>query len=308
MKIIFCQDPLNPHHVDEAYQAELEAVTAFGVQYSTINFDVLVDENNLADAVRRVPVESTQQIGIYRGWMLKPDQYRGLYSALLDKGIRLINNPNEYRYCHYLPESYSVIEKFTPRSVWLPIAGSASVDEIMELLTPFESKPVIIKDFVKSQKHYWNEAFLIPSASNREVVERIVNRFLELQGDDLSEGLVFREFVEFERLGTHSKSGMPLTKEFRVFVLNGEPLDVVEYWEEGDYKETRPEPEQFRTVMQNVHSNFFTLDLAKRKDDNWMIVELGDAQVAGLPEKVDTLEFYRKLTKRLQASDANYPQ
>ena len=68
----------------------------------------------------------------------------------------------------------------------------------------------MLKDFVKSRKHEWAEACFIPSASDRASVERVVRRFLELQDDDLSEGLVFREFVEFEPLGRHPKSGMPL--------------------------------------------------------------------------------------------------
>ena len=37
-------------------------------------------------------------------------------------------------------------------------------------------------------------------------------------------GLVCREFVELEPLARHSKSGMPLTKEFRLFFLDARPF------------------------------------------------------------------------------------
>ena len=84
----------------------------------------------------------------------------------------------------------------------------------MRCIQVFGNSPVVVKDYVKSQKHYWSEAFFIPSANSRESVERVVNRFIELQGEDLNEVLVFREFVEFEPLTVYSKSGMPLTKEF----------------------------------------------------------------------------------------------
>jgi hypothetical protein len=40
--------------------------------------------------------------------------------------------------------------------------------------------------------------------------------------------------------------------------------------------------------------------VAKRVDGDWMIVELGDAQVAGLPETADVLDFYTKLRDRLR--------
>jgi hypothetical protein len=41
------------------------------------------------------------------------------------------------------------------------------------------------------------------------------------------------------------------------------------------------------------------MDIAKRKDREWIIVELGDGQVAGLPENVETMEFYEALFVRV---------
>jgi len=34
------------------------------------------------------------------------------------------------------------------------------------------------------------------------------------------------------------------------------------------------------------------MDIAKTKDGQWIIIELGDGQVAGLPDKVDRDQFY----------------
>ena len=155
-----------------------------------------------------------------------------------------------------------------------------------------------MKDFVKSRKHEWEEACFIPSASDRGAVERVVRRFLALQGPDLSEGLVFREFVEFEPLGRHSRSGMPLTKEFRIFFLDGLPIFRTPYWEEADYEGETPPIVHFAETASRVRSRFFTMDVAKRRDGDWMIVELGDGQVAGLPEHADLEAFYRALVNR----------
>ena len=113
--------------------------------------------------------------------------------------------------------------------------SSGNKDEVMALLCPFGEKPIIVKDYVKSRKHEWNEACYIPSASDRQGVERVVTRFLHVQGEDLNEGLVFREFIDFEPLVSHSKSHMPLTREFRLFVLDGQIIFSTPYWEEGDY-------------------------------------------------------------------------
>jgi len=214
---------------------------------------------------------------------------------LADRGIHLINDPEAYRHCDYLPESYPLIEPYTPRSVWLKTGAEVSMPAVMELLRPFGPRAVIVKDFVKSRKHEWDEACYIPSASNWPAVERIVRRFLELQGEDLNEGLVFREFIEFEPLTRHSKSGMPLTKEFRLFFLDGEPLCSMEYWEEGDYAGAIPPVDQFRSVARKVRSRFYTMDVAMRIDGERMIVELGDGQVAGLPDHADVTSLYRAL-------------
>ena len=238
-------------------------------------------------------------MSVYRGWMLRPSQYRLLYEALAAKGIRLINDPVAYQHCHYLPESYSVIEGLTPRSIWMQTTGDVSIDAVTELLRPFGSKPVIVKDFVKSRKHEWEEACFIPLASDRSAVERVVRRFVELQDEDLSEGLVFRVFVQFQPLTQHSKSGMPLTLEYRLFFLDGSPIYWTQYWEEGDYGDLQPPIEQFQGVAAQVGSRFFTMDVARKTDSEWMIVELGDGQVAGLPENADLHQFYSSMKKNL---------
>lgn len=207
MKLVFCSDPLNPRQPDESYQAEVVAAERLGISFALIDHDALIHENDPAKAVHRVSQQIAPTLGVYRGWMMTPDQFRIMYEALAAKGLRLLNDPTAYRHCHYLPESYPVIEPFTPRSVWIKTTGGVSTDEIMELLRPFGSAPAVVKDFAKSRKHEWAEACFIPSASDRASVERVVRRFLELQGDDLSEGLVFREFIEFEPLGRHPRAG-----------------------------------------------------------------------------------------------------
>ncbi len=299
MTIIFCSDDFDRRKPDEAYASEVAAVERVGGQHILINFDALVTEGDAARAVRRVPDSPEPSVAIYRGWMLKPSAYSRLYEALAAKNVRLVNDPAAYLHCHYLPESYSVIERWTPRSVWTKIKGEVDMDQIMELLRPFSGAPLVMKDFVKSRKHEWDEACYIPSASDRSSVEKVVRRFLELVEDDLNEGLVFREFIEFEPLTQHSKSGMPLTKEFRLFFLDGEPVFWTEYWEEGDYAGMSPPVAQFREVAAAVKSRFFTMDIAKRRDGDWMIVELGDAQVAGLPENADVEGFYRAISEFL---------
>jgi hypothetical protein len=295
MKLVYCSEPFSPTRVDSAYEKEAESATGAGLEYELVDFEALVDHQKPAAAVRRVKAASNPQLAVYRGWMLKPANYSQLYEALYEKGLRLINTPAAYKHCHHFPESYSVIKEHSPASVFVPLDESAGIEGIMRVLAPFGNRPVILKDYVKSRKHEWYEACYIPSASDRESVEKVVNRFLELQGDDLNEGLVFRQYVSFQPLASHSKSGMPLTKEYRLFFLDGGLLYSLEYWEEGDYSGVFPPANLFAEVARVVQSRFFTMDVAQRLDGEWEIIELGDAQVAGLPDNADVDKFYSVL-------------
>ncbi|MCU1395271.1 MAG: hypothetical protein JWM34_3699 [Ilumatobacteraceae bacterium] len=68
----------------------------------------------------------------------------------------------------------------------------------------------MIKDYVKSMKHYWHEAVYVPDVSDEVALRSIVDRFVELRGDDLVGGIVIRQFESFD------------TGEARTWWINGE--------------------------------------------------------------------------------------
>lgn len=124
-----------------------------------------------------------------------------------------------------------------------------------------------------------------------------MQRFLQLTGDELQGGLVLREFLQLESVGAHARSGMPLAREWRVFWLDGAPILVAPYWPEVNGE--RPPIEAFAEAASRVRSRFFTMDLAKRASGEWVIVELGDGQVAGLPDGADPAVFHRAIAHHL---------
>jgi len=283
---------------DSMYIDEVAAATHAGLSFEMLDYAAIADGNNPARAVREIPVHNTVEPAIYRGWMLSASHYTALYDALLSRGIRLINNAEQYRYTHHLPQSMHLIKKHTPHTVWMETDGkNLSYDAIMQLLLPFSGQALILKDFVKSAKHYWYQACYIPSASDATAVKNTVDYFLKLRGDDLEGGLVFREFMDFEPLADHPTSRMPLIKEYRLFFLNGERIDTVRYWDIEGYEETESPPgDLFADIAKQVRSNFFTMDVARHINGEWMIIELGDGQVAGLPGTTDRDAFYRHLS------------
>lgn len=152
-----------------------------------------------------------------------------------------------------------------------------------------------MKDYVKSEKHHWKNACFIPNASDTDQAFEVAKNFLKLRGPDLEGGLVFRKFMQFRKLGLHPKSGMPLTEEFRAFVLDGKIICVINYWEEIDYPESPPNIAMLLPMVASIPSRFFTVDFARLENGDWMVVELGDGQVAGLPETANVRAFYRAL-------------
>lgn len=291
MRIIYCDSVFDNKIIEPDYEEEKKSAVNVGFDFSLISFEELTD-GNITTALRFIKQSENKEFGIYRGWMLKPNQYQNLYDGLLKKNIELINSPDEYKHCHYLPDSYEKIASKTPKSNW---TTELTNDAILALTSNFGESPLIVKDFVKSEKHNWDEACFIPNASDSDKVKSVVDKFIELRGDSLNEGLVFRQFEELEFLTEHSKSGMPLTKEFRVFFANKKIIKVFDYWDEGEYGETKPELDDFIEIAQNIDSKFFTMDIAKKKNGDWIIMELGDGQVAGLPDNADRTEFYSRL-------------
>jgi hypothetical protein len=296
--VIFCADPLAPRMPDPAFADEVEAARRAGFATALLSYERLVRERDAAGAVRRVAPAEPTTLALYRGWMLPSEHYAGLYDALASRGYQLIATPATYRTCHELPAAYPLIAGRTPATVWLPQAGGFELDCIMDALRPFGDAPLVLKDYVKSRKHEWLEACFIPSAADRDSVGRVVARFLELQGDDLQGGLVFRAYEPLRPIGVDPRSSMPLPNEHRAIVLDGEPLVVAPYWEVAA-SGAQPPLAAFAGVVQGVPSRFFTIDLAERADGAWTIIELGDAQVAGLLPSIDPDQFYRALAARL---------
>jgi hypothetical protein len=104
---VFCADPLNRRQIDVTYGAEAAAADTQGLAYDLLDFEALTDDGNVEHAVRRVAVQPQPLIGVYRGWMLRPEQYALLFTAPGARGIQLINDPDAYRRCHYFPEWYA---------------------------------------------------------------------------------------------------------------------------------------------------------------------------------------------------------
>lgn len=296
MKFIFCSDPLNSKIADPEYASEYQCVQRLGNEAHLVSLEALL-EGNLSQAVRRIPHFDLPQPFIYRGWMLRPEHYAQLHDALLSKNAVLVNSPAEYKTCHYFPYSYEAIKPATPLSVWLDInQWGTDFENIMAMLDKFGNQPVLVKDYVKSRKHEWEEACYIPDASDKNKAGFVIRNFVVRQGVELNGGLVIREFIPLKQLISHPKSGMPLSLEYRLFFLDKKQIAAIPYWDEAEYQDDGLDLSTFVELAQGIGSRFFTMDIAKTSGGDWIIIEVGDGQVSGLPYHADTEKFYREIS------------
>ncbi len=86
-----------------------------------------------------------------------------------------------------------------------------------------------------------------------------------------------------------------LRKNIACFFYNKKLVGIYDYWEEGEYILSKPNTKEFEEIAKQLESNFFSMDIARRKDGEFVIIELGDGQVSSLPEKVNKNEFYKIL-------------
>jgi hypothetical protein len=232
---------------------------------------------------------------LYRGWIVRIEDYARLEQALSERGYSLLNSAAAYQHCYHLPEWYSAIPDATPRSIWFPgtIFDLAEITERLRL--EFGDRPLVLKDYVKSRKHEWFDACFIRSAADSDEVRRVVGNFLRLQEEHLVGGLVFREFIDFKRIGIHTKSRMPLVREYRFFVYDGVSISQAPYWAEGDYDGDSPSSDVLDSVVARVKSRFYAADVAQKEDGSWLVMELNDGGSAGVPEGGDVTDFYSQL-------------
>ena len=107
----------------------------------------------------------------------------------------------------------------------------------------------------------------LPAPRDKDSVKKVVEKFIELRGNQLNEGLVFRQFEKLEFLTQHSKSNLPLTKELRLFFFKQNLVGHFHYWDEGEYGKIDVELGKFLQVAKKIESNFFTMDIAQKTND-----------------------------------------
>ena len=286
MLLLLPADPLDPRRADEHFRPEALAARAAGVAVGLVDHDALARDRP-QDAVVRLP--GPDDDAVYRGWMLRSEQYAALAERLAARGVTLRTSPEQYRTAHELPGWADALAPVTPASAWTDGPDLDAFDDACRRLV---AGPAVLRDFTKSLKHHWDAAAFVPDVADAAAARAVAARFLELRGDDLVGGLVLRRFERF------------VSAEARTWWVDGACRLVTAHPDTPDDVPPAPDLAAIAPLVAALGLPFVTVDVVLRDDGVWRVVELGDGQVSDRPTSTAAEDLLAALSPARAAGGA----
>lgn len=277
MIVLFPSGFYNINKVDEDLQEEYQAVISTGL-FDVILFDyeswfqkgkVVLNRNLLS-----------RRMAIYRGWMMKVEQYREFYNQLMKNNIILLTSPDQYKRFHIFPNIYPELKCDTAPILTFPKGENVDLHKIKKYFKRF-----MVKDFVKSVKGTEFPQYFDSKISEADFA-KWMQVFYKYRGDLFTGGICIKEYLELARDGNK-------TNEYRVFYGNGEIISICANAGQGDNL-PKP-PRKLIEKYQGLNSPYYTIDFAQLKNGEWKIIEAGDGGVSGLSIGQDYEAYFRAL-------------
>jgi hypothetical protein len=108
---------LGQKKVDVDWEPEYEMAMRYNMNILLFNYDIFKTDG-MEKSFGIVDQPTSIQPIYYRGWRMPVRMYKKFYSDLLDLNFRLINAPDKYEHCYYLPRSYNVIKNETAHLIF----------------------------------------------------------------------------------------------------------------------------------------------------------------------------------------------
>jgi ATP-grasp domain, R2K clade family 3 len=239
--LLYPSSQLDPRAPDEIYAEEYAAAANLGLRVARFSLEDFLDGE-----FRCRPRLAEGDEVLYRGWMLTPEQYTRLESAVAEAGGKLVTSAAQYQRCHHLPGWYDALQEFTPETLF-----AADADELQRKLEAQAWDSCFLKDYVKSLGA--SEAMVRDLARLPATVAQMIEYRGQIEG-----GLCARRIEDFD----------PESEE-RYFVFQGQA-----YARDGIV------PELVNQIAQRIDCPFFSVDTIRRRDGVLRLVELGDGQVS----------------------------
>ena len=275
--ILFPSSYFDTSKVDEDLQKEYVAVLATGLfKTAVFGYDKWFNEGKLI--ISGEPSE--ERYAVYRGWMMKPEQYERFYKLLQEKNIKLITNPAQYKLMHIFPNVYDYVKSDTAKMEVFPLHSQIDVELLKKSFGRF-----MVKDYVKSVKGTEFPRFFDQNITQEEF-DRWMQVFYQYRGDLLTGGICIKEFLDLKRYGEK-------TNEYRVFYINHEIATISR--NSGQMDHAPEPPKELLEKYKDLNSPYYTVDYAELEDGSWRIVEAGDGEISGLSDNQDYEAYFRAL-------------
>lgn len=275
--IILAEAPelLAPSASRDDIARSLEAARITGAQIYTIPPDFSQCET-AENALWHVPVQLNPTFAAWLGYIPDAARYRAIYDAALSKNIRLFNTPDEHTRAQEFDVAYPYLEGLTPRSMTLhsPADCAHAAEQI--------GFPMFLKGAVQSRKARGWRACV---AHNEAELNALAAHLWSLE--NRSRGRVIaRELVTLRHARKHGD--FPLGREYRVFILNAEILSLGYYWPGADplaalsHAEEHAVRDLAMQAARRLQIPYIAADIGQLEGEKWIVIEVGDAQFAGL--------------------------
>jgi len=280
--ILFPSEYSDKYVVDNSFSNEYEAAHA-RCDLSIALFDQRVFEEQKQVSIAHLGALSTAPVVVYRGWMMKPEDYEVFYGQLESLGAKLITSPTEYNNLHLFPNTYPYLQGVTPKAL-ICRKENVNYDTVVDTFDNF-----MVKDYVKSVKGY-DFPQSITSSISEEEFDALLKKFKELRGDLFTGGYIFKEYLQFKKYGN-------ATNEWRCFYVGGKTLALNR--NSGQAASVPSPPENLVFRCSSLQSAYYTVDFAELEDGSWIVVETGDGQVSGLASSQNAMLYYTLLSESL---------
>lgn len=191
---------------------------------------------------------------------------------IVNMGATPINTHYEHSYVADLGNYVADLGDMTPKT-W---------DRLSDIP---ETGPFVLKGATNSKKSNWNQTMF---ATDRKEASRVHSRLCEdtLVGE---QKIYVRQYVSLETY-MFGIGGIPITKEFRFFVFDGQVICGGYYWanyvdELGHMPDVNEVPKDFlQAAIDRVKDRigFFVIDVAKTKSGDWIVIEINSGNASGL--------------------------
>ena len=246
MRLLYPSDPINTKRADDTYAEEYEAARSAGFDVSLFSF-----EDFERGTFTPRPNLLSGEVVLYRGWMLTVPLFENLVHAIGARSAKPFTSVDQYAATHHLPQWYPSLVGLTPETIVL--------DEGADFVGAVRGRDwsgYFVKDYVKSLSTAGGSLVTRP-----EDIADVVALMKKYRGF-IEGGVCVRRKEEYEP-----------ASERRYFVFRGEPLAT-----------EHQIPEVLTICAACINSPFYSVDVARRRDGELRVIELGDGQVSDRKE------------------------